>query len=64
MTLRSGSGARAELAPHRKRPSESPNSSEGVAIARQMFARVKGMVEGVQVSAPLGKVEVALELFA
>jgi hypothetical protein len=29
-----------------------------------MFARVKGMVEGVQVSAPLGKVEVALELFA
>jgi hypothetical protein len=29
-----------------------------------MFARVKGMVQGVQVSAPFGKVEVALEVFA
>jgi len=35
----------------------------GVAIAREMFARVKGMVRGVQVSAPFGKVEVALEVF-
>jgi len=38
--------------------------AEGVAIARQMFERVKGMVQGVQVSAPFGKVEVALEVFA
>jgi len=38
--------------------------AEGVAIAREMFARVKGMVQGVQVSAPFGKVEVALEVFA
>ena len=37
--------------------------AEGVAIAREMFARVKGMVRGVQVSAPFGKVEVALEVF-
>ena len=37
--------------------------AEGVRIAREMFARVKGMVQGVQVSAPFGKVEVALEVF-
>ena len=37
--------------------------AEGVQIAREMFARVKGMVQGVQVSAPFGKVEVALEVF-
>ena len=37
--------------------------AEGVRIAREMFERVKGMVQGVQVSAPLGKVEVALEVF-
>ncbi len=38
--------------------------AEGVAIAREMFARVKAMVQGVQVSAPFGKVEVALQVFA
>jgi len=37
--------------------------AEGVAIAREMFARVKAMVQGVQVSAPFGRVEVALEVF-
>jgi len=37
--------------------------AEGVLIAREMFARVRGMVQGVQVSAPFGKVEVALEVF-
>jgi len=37
--------------------------AEGVAIAREMFARVKRMVRGIQVSAPFGKVEVALEVF-
>lgn len=36
---------------------------EGVAIAREMFAMVKGMVQGVQVSAPFGRMEVALEVF-
>lgn len=36
--------------------------AEGVAIAREMFAQVTGAVQGVQVSAPFGKVEVALEV--
>ncbi|MGH7581960.1 MAG: bifunctional homocysteine S-methyltransferase/methylenetetrahydrofolate reductase [Gemmatimonadales bacterium] len=33
---------------------------EGVAIAREMIAAVRGGVAGVQVAAPLGKVEIAL----
>ncbi len=37
--------------------------AEGVKIAREMFQQVKGTVQGVQVSAPFGKVEVALEVF-
>ncbi len=37
--------------------------AEGVAIARDMFARVKDAVQGVQVSAPFGKVEIALQVF-
>ena len=37
--------------------------AEGVAIAREMFERVKPGVQGIQVSAPFGKVEVALEVF-
>jgi methionine synthase / methylenetetrahydrofolate reductase (NADH) len=37
--------------------------AEGVKIARDMFTQVKGLVQGVQVSAPFGKVEVALEVF-
>src|SRR3989454_518221 len=37
--------------------------AEGVAIAREMFTRVKQMVQGVQVSAPFGRVEVALQVF-
>src|SRR5919106_950049 len=37
--------------------------AEGVCIAREMFEQVKGVVRGVQVSAPFGKVEVALEVF-
>ncbi|HMC56205.1 MAG TPA: bifunctional homocysteine S-methyltransferase/methylenetetrahydrofolate reductase [Gemmatimonadaceae bacterium] len=37
--------------------------AEGIAIAREMFARVKGGVQGVQVSAPFGKVELALQVF-
>src|SRR5216110_2211460 len=40
-----------------------PALAEGVAIAREMFTRVKQMVQGVQVSAPFGRVEVALEVF-
>jgi methionine synthase / methylenetetrahydrofolate reductase(NADPH) len=37
--------------------------AEGVKIAREMFEQVKGTVQGVQVSAPFGRVEVALEVF-
>jgi hypothetical protein len=38
--------------------------AEGVAIARELFTRVKQMVQGIQVSAPFGRVEVALQVFA
>jgi homocysteine S-methyltransferase len=38
--------------------------AEGIAIAREMLGRVRGAVQGVQVSAPFGKVELALEVFA
>jgi homocysteine S-methyltransferase len=38
--------------------------AEGVRIAREMRARVREMVQGVQVSAPFGRVEVALEVFS
>jgi methionine synthase / methylenetetrahydrofolate reductase (NADH) len=37
--------------------------AEGIAIAREMLDRVRGSVQGVQVSAPFGKVELALEVF-
>ena len=37
--------------------------AEGVAIARDMFTKVKQMVQGVQVSAPFGRVEIALQVF-
>jgi len=36
--------------------------AEGVQIAREMLARVRPLVQGVQVSAPFGRVEVALEV--
>jgi len=36
---------------------------EGIAIAREMLARVRESVQGAQVSAPFGKVELALEVF-
>jgi len=38
--------------------------AEGIAIAREMLERVRPIVHGVQVSAPFGKVELALEVFA
>ena len=37
---------------------------EGITIAREMLERVRPMVAGVQVSAPFGKAELALEVFA
>ncbi len=38
--------------------------AEGIAIAREMLARVRGAVQGVQVSAPFGRIELALEVFS
>ncbi|MEP6835941.1 MAG: bifunctional homocysteine S-methyltransferase/methylenetetrahydrofolate reductase [Gemmatimonas sp.] len=38
--------------------------AEGVAIAREMLGRVRGVVQGVQVSAPFGKIELALDVFS
>lgn len=37
--------------------------AEGIAIAREMLRAVRGTVQGAQVSAPFGKVELALEVF-
>ena len=37
--------------------------AEGITIAREMLERVRPVVQGVQVSAPFGKVELALEVF-
>ncbi|MBA3890343.1 MAG: bifunctional homocysteine S-methyltransferase/methylenetetrahydrofolate reductase [Gemmatimonadaceae bacterium] len=37
--------------------------AEGIAIAREMLERVRPFVQGVQVSAPFGKVQLALEVF-
>ena len=39
-----------------------PASEEGIAIARETLAAIKGMVKGVQISAPFGRVEQALEV--
>jgi methionine synthase I (cobalamin-dependent)/5,10-methylenetetrahydrofolate reductase len=38
--------------------------AEGIAIARESLERVRGAVQGVQVSAPFGKIELALDVFA
>jgi len=37
--------------------------AEGIAIAKEMLERIRPLVQGVQVSAPFGKVELALEVF-
>jgi len=37
--------------------------AEGIAIAREMLERVRPSVQGVQVSAPFGRVELALKVF-
>ena len=38
--------------------------AEGIAVAREMLAQVRHVVQGVQVSAPFGKVELALDVLA
>ncbi len=37
--------------------------AEGIAIAREMLERIRPLVQGIQVSAPFGKVELALKVF-
>jgi homocysteine S-methyltransferase len=37
--------------------------AEGIAIAREMLERVRPSVQGVQVSAPFGRVELAIQVF-
>jgi homocysteine S-methyltransferase len=37
--------------------------AEGIAIAREMLTRVRPILQGAQVSAPFGKVELALDVF-
>ena len=48
---------------HANEKSKEHAVAEGIAIAREMFERVKPVVQGVQVSAPFGKVELALQVF-
>ena len=36
--------------------------AEGVALAREIKQAVTGLVQGVQISAPLGRVDVALQV--
>ena len=36
--------------------------NEGIAIAREMLEAITGTARGVQISAPLGRVEVALKV--
>ena len=38
--------------------------AEGITIARESLERVRGSVQGVQVSAPFGRIELALEVFS
>jgi homocysteine S-methyltransferase len=38
--------------------------AEGIAIAREMLERVRPAVQGVQVSAPFGRAELALQVLA
>jgi homocysteine S-methyltransferase len=38
--------------------------AEGIAIARESLERVRGSVQGVQVSAPFGKIDLALQVFS
>jgi 5,10-methylenetetrahydrofolate reductase len=43
-------------------PTPEAARAEGVAIAREMLARVRPIVQGVQVSAPLGKYTAAVDV--
>jgi homocysteine S-methyltransferase len=43
--------------------SKEEGMAEGLAIAREMVAELEPHVQGVQVSAPFGKVDFALQVF-
>ena len=47
----------------RRSAARTPRVAEGVAIAREMLERVRPFVQGAQVSAPFGRVPLALEVF-
>ncbi len=55
-----------EIMARMQKTSSSPEAgrAEGVAIARDMLAEVRGMVEGVQVSAPFGRYQSALDVLS
>ena len=56
----------AEILQRMRRASEKSKEhalAEGIAIAQEALTRVQGAVQGVQVSAPFGKVEYALQVF-
>ena len=58
-------GARVDHRAHaRARTSKSKEHAvaEGIAIAREMLERVRGAVQGVQVSAPFGRAELAISV--
>jgi homocysteine S-methyltransferase len=53
-----------ELLKRMNKDSKEAQLSEGLAIAREMLERVRPMIQGIQVSAPFGRVELALEVLA
>ena len=56
--------ARAGLYMERMRQVDNAEKSreEGVAIAREMVQRVRGLVQGVQLSAPFGRYQMAIDV--
>lgn len=54
-----------EILERMRRANASPEAGqqEGLAIAREMLSEVRDLVQGVQVSAPFGRVAYALEVF-
>lgn len=54
-----------EILERMRRANSSPEAGqqEGLAIAREMLSEVRDLVQGVQVSAPFGRVAYALEVF-
>jgi methionine synthase / methylenetetrahydrofolate reductase(NADPH) len=46
----------------RHQDSKEAGRAEGIAIARETLAEIKGMISGVQISAPFGRVESVMEI--